>query len=150
MPVAAQTINLMKLTSVAIPNPTAIPIKVIVANTGNILATAVLGVELKSKGNIDSKETMAANPNKFNTSRVAPRSKCLSIMITRMCPIMEKVRVAVMIGSQALKSAVKKFPAQAMLAEGNQGLVIVQPSGKTDQDRGTNYSPCSADCLPIG
>ena len=39
---------------------------------------------------------------------------------------------------------------QAGLAQGNQRLVIAQPSGEADQDGGPDCALYSADCLPIG
>ena len=43
-----------------------------------------------------------------------------------------------------------QLPAQAMLAEGNQRPGTAQPSSETDQDGGTDCSPCSANYLSIG
>ena len=53
----------------------------------------------------------------------------------------------------AVAAAVRRpgeLSTQAGLAQGNQRLVITQPSGEADQDGGPDCAPCSADCLPIG
>lgn len=43
-----------------------------------------------------------------------------------------------------------ELPAQAGIAQGNQKLVITQPSNETDQDRRLDCASCPADYLPIG
>ncbi len=43
-----------------------------------------------------------------------------------------------------------QLPAQAMLTEGNQRLVITQSSSEADQDGGTDCAPCPAVRLPVG
>ncbi len=43
-----------------------------------------------------------------------------------------------------------QLPAQAMLTEGNQQLVITQSSSEADQDRGTDCALCPAVRFPVG
>ena len=43
-----------------------------------------------------------------------------------------------------------QLPAQAMLTESNQGLVIAQPSSEADQGRGIDCTTCSAVRFPVG
>ena len=60
------TINFISITSVAIPNPTVIPIKTNVARRGEISAILALGIVLKSNGNLNNSVTSVAIPNRFN------------------------------------------------------------------------------------
>jgi len=97
----------MKLTRVPIANPTVMPIKMTVVIMGAMSAIVALGIALKSNGNIDSKARTVAIPNRFKMIRVVSRSRYLSKIISRMCPVIDRVNVIVRIGSQALKSSVR-------------------------------------------
>ena len=88
-------------------NPIVIPIKTTVVIMGEMSVTMVLGISLKSKGNIDNRVKTVAIPNKFKTIRVVSRSTYLSRIIKIIWPAISKVNVVVRIGNQALKSPVR-------------------------------------------
>jgi hypothetical protein len=99
--------SFINLTRAAIPNPIVIPINTMVVIIYAVSAVKVLGIALKSKGNIDNKVKTTAMPNKFKTIKLGSLSKYLSKIIKIIWATIDKISIVVRIGSHKLKSSVR-------------------------------------------